>query len=106
MQGLLLEDMMVKGPSKEGGPGSATFLGLCRHETSPCVRRIDIKWNPRRSATCCLRAQRQPACSPLPAPADTEQPLFPLTAPESKSPLHVVGAAHSCHGAVCHIEVI
>lgn len=48
MQGLLLDELMSKGPPKEKGPGSATFLGLCRHTTSPCIRRIDLKWYPRR----------------------------------------------------------
>ena len=47
-QGLMLEDMMAREAPSEKGYGSATFLGLCRHATSPCVRRIDLKWYPRR----------------------------------------------------------
>ena len=47
-QGLMLDDMMPKDPPSEKGTGSATHLGLCRHSTSPCVRRIDLKWYPRR----------------------------------------------------------
>ena len=39
--------MPQKAPS-EKGTGSATHLGLCRHSTSPCVRRIDLKWYPLR----------------------------------------------------------
>ncbi len=49
VQGLMLEDMMAKEAPSEKGYGSATFLGLCRHASSPCVRRIDLKWYPRRS---------------------------------------------------------
>ena len=47
-QGLLLEDMLHRQAPSEKGFGSATHLGLCRHTTSPCVRRLDLKWYPRR----------------------------------------------------------
>lgn len=39
---------MPKEAPSEKDTGSATHLGLCRHATSPCVRRIDLKWYPRR----------------------------------------------------------
>ncbi len=52
-RGLLLDEMLLRKAPREKGPGSsATFLGLCRHATSPCVRRIDLKWYPRRLARC------------------------------------------------------
>ena len=48
-RGLLLDEMLLsKAPREKGANSSATFLGLCRHATSPCVRRIDLKWYPRR----------------------------------------------------------
>ena len=54
-QGLLLRDVVVSEPAARGGGGSAgghtraaTFLGVCRHAISPCVRRFDIKIYPRR----------------------------------------------------------
>ena len=50
-RGLLLDEMLLSRAPREKGPSSsATFLGLCCHKTSPCVRRIDLKWYPRRSA--------------------------------------------------------
>ena len=39
---------MPREAPSEKGAGSATHLGLCRHATSPCARRIDLKWYPRR----------------------------------------------------------
>ena len=52
-QGLLLRDVVVSEPVLRGGNGggrigAATFLGICWHVTSPCVRRFDIKIYPRR----------------------------------------------------------
>ena len=46
-QGLLLDDMASAAPASRG-EGAATFMGVARHPMSPCARRVDIKFYPRR----------------------------------------------------------
>ncbi|BDA51434.1 probable DNA polymerase lambda at C-terminar half [Coccomyxa sp. Obi] len=46
-KGFLLDDMAAAAPASRG-EGATTFMGVARHATSPCARRIDIKFYPRR----------------------------------------------------------